>query len=133
MAMTTRANLRCRYSLAYRRDTSCLTQRGRSGDASHQEGPRNNSGLSITHSDDSTEWSFSFWQFEHSVPCRILAQQQLIDNKNDLGRHRRFQPRKFVQQAQIEPLYYHENKSLERFPGSSTVEHSAVNRELQFK
>ena len=173
--------------LAYRTDTSCLTQRGRSGDASHQEGPRNNSGLSITHSDDSTEWSFFVQpqvrsvrrrleveshanhceplnpnvgkysrelgtgavldgvldpglrcfllavRFEHSVPCRILAQQQLIDNKNDLGRHHRFQPRKFVQQAQIEPLYYHENKSLERFPGSSTVEHSAVNRELQFK
>jgi len=55
----------------------------------------------------------------------------LGDNKNDLGRHHRFQPRKFVQLAQIEPLYYHENKSLERFPGSSTVEHSAVNGELQ--
>src|SRR5439155_26047139 len=55
------------------------------------------------------------------------------DNKNDLGMHRRVQTTKFVQQAQIEPLYYHENKSLVRFPGSSTVEHSAVNRELQFK
>jgi len=119
--------------LAYRTDTSCLTQRGRSGDASRQAGPRNNSGLSITHSDDSTEWSFFVQpqvrsvrrrleveshanhceplnpnvgkysrelgtgavldgvldpglrcfllavRFEHSVPCRILAQQQLID------------------------------------------------------
>ena len=80
MAMTTRANLRCRYSLAYRTDTSCLTQRGRSGDASHQEGPRNNSGLSITHSDDSTEWSFFVQPHRSVVVCWKLSLTLTIAN-----------------------------------------------------
>jgi len=57
--------------LAYRTDTSCLTQRGRSGDASRQAGPRNNSGLSITHSDDSTEWSFFVQPQVRSVRRRL--------------------------------------------------------------
>ena len=32
--------------------------------------------------------------------------------------------------ASQEPLYYNENTSVARFPGSSTVEHSAVNRRV---
>jgi hypothetical protein len=57
MAMTTRANLRCRYSLieqipvVLRSAVVAMMQ-------ATQAGPRNNSGLSITHSDGSTECSF---------------------------------------------------------------------------
>ena len=67
------ARLSNRYQLSY-------AERGRSGDASRQAGPRNNSGLSITHSDDSTEWSFFVQPHRSVVVCWKLSLTLTIAN-----------------------------------------------------